>query len=805
MNINILARRINKTRRYFIINIVGLSLALSSTLLVFSFVKNELSYDRLHSKANRIYRITQNTNTGISSMIDARLFTGYFAGIKSSSPEVKYITGLSSFRKAIVTIGENTFYTEKAFRADSSFFKVFDFELLVGDRNTLFNIPGQAAITESLARKYFGTTDVLGKQLKIIHQQNREPETYLIKGLLKDFPENSHIKADILCSYPDDNYSRWAYSYMLVAKNTNIHELQDKIQKKWDEKNKGKETRPLVELQPLTDIHLKSHKTREMEPGGNIVALILLISGVLIILIVALLNFINFNYVRYLSELKNINIKIANGAGRFVIAKEFLSEIALMLIIVIAFSLLLVDFFVDYLHFNFYTSKAETIILITLFSLLIMLIAFIPMLYRETKKTTAILLANKKSYEISLFVQLLLSIVAISSTLFIQKQINYINKLHPRANDAGIIVIPENPSSAVARFGLLKEQLLKYPEIFEACGVSEEPAGTVTDNFAYTYNGDSTGDDKTLNVLVVDEDFFSFMGIKPIAGTVDLGAIPDYQWDMDAIRLWSTEQAHRKVPDGLKEKIISYSGKYILNETALKHIGIKNPEDAIGKEFRINQELSYLFPEGKIIGVVPDFKYTNVHEKVKPLVIMPRHLFCHNFLFKIDTSNRAKAISIIEKKWNEINEGIPFNYEFITDSYRKVYKNEYMQMRVLMLFAILSILLSLIGMYAMIAFKLKLRTKEIGIRKVNGAPVFQIIVMINADFFKWFILAFVLAVPVTLVAMNQWLENFAYKTALSWWVFALAGGTVLLVIVVTVSLQTFGVARRNPVEALRYE
>jgi putative ABC transport system permease protein len=805
MNINILTRKINKTRRYFIINIVGLSLALSSVMLVFSFVKNELSYDRVHSKANRICRITQNTNTGISSMIDARFFTGYFADIKNSFPEVECITGLSSFRKAIVTIRENSFYTEKAFRADSSFFKVFDFELLVGDQNTILNTPGQAAVTESLANKYFGTTDVLGRQIKIVHQRTNEPETYTIQGLLKDFPENSHIKAEILCSFPNDKYSHWAYSYMLVAKNTNIKNLQNKIQKNWDETNKDEDVRPLIELQPLTDIHLKSHKTREMEPGGNINTLILLISGALIILIVALINFINFNYVRFLAEIKNIRIKIVNGASNLAIAKEFLSEVVVLLVFVITFSLIFVEFFIDYLHFDFYTSKPELIVLITLFSLLILSIAFVPMFYRKTRETVRTFVTNKKSYEISLLVQLLLSIVAISSTLFIQKQMNYINKLHPKANDASVIVIPRNPSSAVAKFELLKEQLRKYPEIISACGVSEEPAGTVTDNFAYTYNGDTTGNDKTLNVLIVDEDFFSFMGIKSIAGTVDLGTIPNFEWEQDAIRLWSTEQVNRKVPDGIKEKITSYSEKYIINETALKHIGIKNPKDAIGKEFRINQQLSYLFPNGRIIGVVPDFKYTNVHEKVKPLAIMPRRMFCHNFLFRIDTVNQAKAISLIEKKWNEINEGIPFNYEFITDSYRKVYKNEYMQMRVLMLFAIISILLSLIGMYAMIAFKLKLQTKEIGIRKVNGASVFQIIWMINTDFFKWLAIAFVLAVPVTLFAINRWLENFAYKTGLSWWIFALAGIAILLIIVVTVSLQTFGIARRNPVEALRYE
>ena len=805
MNINILTRKINKSRRYFIINIVGLALALSSLMLVFSYVKNELNYDRFHSKADRICRITQNTNTGISSMVDARLFTKFFPNIINSFPEVEYITGLSSFRKAIVTIDENSFYSDKAFRADSAFFKVFDFELIIGDINTVLNIPGQAAITESLANKYFGTTDILGKQIKITHQRSREPETYTIKGVLKDFPKNSHIKVEILCSFPDDDESYWAYSYMLLAKNTSLKSLQEKIQENWDKESKESETHPLVELQALTDIHLKSHKTRELEPNGNITSLILLMSGAIIILLVALINFINFNYVQFLSEQKNIKIKIINGASNLSIAKELFVELLVLLVFVSGFSLLLVSFFVDYLHFDFYISKPEQIVVIVSFSLLILLIAFIPMLFRKGRGETRTLQTQKKSYEISLVIQLLLSIVAISSTVFIQKQINYINKLHPKAKDSSIIVIPKNPNAAVAKFELLKKELLKYPEIISACGASEEPAGTVVDNFPYTYDGDSTDEDKTLNVLIVDEDFFSFMDIKPIAGTLDLSNIPDYQWEMDAIRVWSTENANREVPPGKKEKITSYSEKYILTRTALKHMGIKSPEDAIGKEFRINQYLKYLFPQGKIIGVVEDFHYTNVYEKDKPLAIMPRKMFCHNFLFRIDTNNQAKALSIIEEKWNEINEGIPFNYELITDSYGKVYKSEYMQMKVILLFAIISILLSLIGMYAMLAFKLRAQTKEIGIRKVNGATVTQVLWMMNVDFLKWLAVAFVLAVPITVLAIHRWLENFAYQTDLSWWVFALVGVLVLLIVVLTVSLQTFIVARRNPVKALRYE
>jgi len=801
---SILARKINKNRQYFIINIIGLSLALSSLLLVFSFIKNELSYDKFHSKADRICRITQNTNTGISSMIDARFFTKGLYALKDTFPEIVSATGLSSFRKAIVTIGDNSFYTDKAFRADTDFFKVFDFELIIGDKKTIFKNTNQVAITESIAKKYFGSNDVLGKEIKIMPQMGDKTEIYTIKAILKDFPTNSHIKADILCSYPDTKYSNWAYSYLLLSKNTSFKTLQQKIQKRWNEELKDKKIHPLVNLQALTDIHLHSHKTREMETNGNISELVLLASSVLIILIVAFINFVNLNYVQFLSNLKNIKIRIVNGASKQTIVKDFLYEVLILLGFVMSISLVFINLFVKKLHFNFYISKYEQVLLLSFFSFLIIFLAFIPFLYRKNNIKINHALKNKKTYQLSLLIQLLLSITAIASTLFIQKQMIYTNNLHPKAKDASVIVIPRNPSEAIANFELLKEQLLKYPEIISACGVSEEPAGTVVDNFPYSYNGDSTENDKTLNVLIVDNDFCSLMNIKPIAGSIDLGVIPSYEWEQKAIKLWYAEDYGTAMPENTEE-ITNYEEKYIINKTALKHMGIKKPEDAIGKQFRIIHYMKYLFPPGKIIGVVDDFHYTNIHEKEKPLAIIPRKIFCHNFLFRIDTNNRAKAIALIENKWNEINKGIPFNYEFITDSYQKVYKNEYMQMRIIMLFAIISILLSLIGMYAMISFKLKLQTKEIGIRKVNGATTFEIIKMLNKDFVSLSIVSFVISVPIIYYAMQKWLENFAYKTELSWWVFALAGIFALLLTIITVSWRSFIVARKNPVKALRYE
>ena len=242
-----------------------------------------------------------------------------------------------------------------------------------------------------------------------------------------------------------------------------------------------------------------------------------------------------------------------------------------------------------------------------------------------------------------------------------------------------------------------------------------------------------------------------------------------------------------------------------MNESALKLLGIRNPEDAIGKRFRLNFFLPDLFPEGEVVGVVSDFHYTNLYSEEKPLAIAPRKMFNYCFIIGIDPSQREKAITTINSTWQKINPDFPLQYEFLTDSYQKVYAGEFAQNKVLSLFALASIILSSLGIFALSAFNLQRRVKEIGIRKVNGARVSEVLVLLNKGLIRWVAFAFVISTPVAWFAMHKWLENFAYKTSLSWWIFVCAGILVLITSLLTVSFQSWRAATRNPVDALRYE
>ena len=255
----------------------------------------------------------------------------------------------------------------------------------------------------------------------------------------------------------------------------------------------------------------------------------------------------------------------------------------------------------------------------------------------------------------------------------------------------------------------------------------------------------------------------------------------------------------------MQKKVGNYREKYILNQSALNLLGIVNPKDAVGKRFRLNFFLPDLFPEGEIVGVVPDFHYTNLHNAEKPLAITPRKMFNYCFMIGIDPAQRKKAVATVASAWQKINPEFPFQYEYMNDAYEKVYAGEYAQSRVLSLFAIISVLLSSLGVFALASFKIQRQEKEIGIRKVNGARNAEILLMLNRDFVKWVFIGFVIATPIAFYAMHRWLENFAYKTTLSWWIFALAGMMALGIALLTVSWQSCKAATRNPVEALRYE
>lgn len=803
-------RRIKQNWKWFLINVVGLSTAFSCLLIIFIYTSQQLSYDKLHSKAGRIYRMTTDTNRGAISIHPARVY-GDSQKLLSNYPAIENMVRIVPFRNAIVKIGEHKFYSRNAYSTDSSFFKIFDFKVLSGNRENAFSQPGRVFICRSLALTYFGSIDVAGKEITILHQQDPNPKVFTIDGVMEDFPANSHFHADLLTSFTSDNdRTTWAYTYLLLKKGTDVDALKRTIQYNWETENKTNDSVPIIYLQKLTDIHLFSRKTREMEKNGDIRSIILLVSCTVLILLIAFINYLNLSRVQLIARLKSIKIKFVNGASKWIVGCEIAYESLILSVLSILSGLFIADWLGESLKISVLQSGSIFGIALICFGFIISiaLLAVFPLC--SSKIVADIKMTGKKEslYTLPLVVQFVLAIVAITSTLVLNRQLDFINSKHPASQNANMLVIADNPWQSVQRYELFKTELLKNSSITNVTAAMEEPGGDILDAVAFEMEGVAKKPGQSINIFTTDSNFFSSLGIHPLAGTTELGSTPSQQWESDAVDLSNLRQstnADKKKLTELERKVGNYREKYILNESALRLLGINKPEDAIGKRFRLNFFLPDLFPEGEIVGVVPDFHYTDLHSTEKPLAIAPRKMFNYCFIISINPVQKVEAINTIASTWGKIDPEFPFQYEFITDSYRKVYAGEYAQTHALSLFALISIILSSLGIFAMAAFSIQHRVKEIGIRKINGATISEILTMLNKSFVMWIAIAFIIATPITWLAMHKWLENFAYKTELSWWIFALAGIIVFGIALLTVNLQSWRAATRNPAEALRYE
>jgi putative ABC transport system permease protein len=503
-------------------------------------------------------------------------------------------------------------------------------------------------------------------------------------------------------------------------------------------------------------------------------------------------------------------VKLINGASKPILARELITESLILSFASILTGLLIAIKLSDILNITVFQSGriADVCLIALFFIIVIVLISVFPLFTSRIVTDIKLLESPGRLYKLPLVLQYSLAIIAITGSIVLNRQMNFISSLHPESQNEDMMVISDNTWEAVQRYELFKSELLKNPDILDITAAMEKPGGEIIDNVAFEMEGIEKKEEQRINIFTIDSNFFTFLEIKPFAGSIETRFTPSHQWETEAIELSTLRQSENidknKLAD-LEKRVGNYREKYILNQSALKMLGITSPEEAIGKRFRLNFFLPDLFPEGEIAGIVPDFHYTDLHSEEKPLAIVPRKLFDYCFIIRINPLQRKKAISGIAATWEKINPEFPFQYEFINDVYQNVYAGEYTQTHVLSLFAIISVILSSLGIFALAAFSMERRIKEIGIRKVNGAKVSEILVMLNMDFLKWVLIAFLTATPVVYYIMQKWLQNFAYKTSLSWWIFVLAGMLAYGIALLTVSWQSWRAAKRNPVESLRYE
>ncbi|MFA8435097.1 MAG: FtsX-like permease family protein [Marinifilaceae bacterium] len=809
-----LFNQIRKNKKWYGINTLGIGLAFAVTLIIFSFVRNEFSYDGFHRNASDIYRINLDLQSMKQQPTSSRLPGMLTQPLYDKFPEIRNVVRLIPTENAILTANENKYSSDKLFFTNKSFFEVFDFKVLRGNKETLFEAPNQVAISKKTALTFFGSIDVLGQEIQIQEQYHRSQATiYTVQAVLDDFPQNSHIKADLLFSLnsKEEKVHFPGFTYLLLEKGSKATSLTSLIDAQWKNGIKEGEPVPSAHLMPLKDIHLHSNNDEELSKNGSITSLIILITGALIVFLIAFINFTNLNYVQFITDLKNFKVHVVNGASRIDIAKilirRSLLQISLAIVVgaAIAFNFNHFSKLLLKLPINLY----ELLTVSLLFYLIFASASLLPLItIRITKDLSRSQNQGSKKFVASLLFQFMLSIAAIITTIVLHKQMDFINQQHPGTEKSAIILIPNVPYPMIAKYEILKESYLKHPEIRNFSASTYKPGLIAPLIFPVEMEGLDSPEKKKLTILSIDEDFFKLFDIKALAGSLDMGVTSSVKWEQKAIGIHDQNPYKNQLLEELHQYTKEHGGfkeKYILNKAALKELGIKRPEDAIGKQFKVNFTAYEMFPKGEVIAVIDDLHYGDMFTQEKPLVLAAKKLFNSTFIAKIDPNQKAEAIKILEQEWNKIDPDHPFKYEFITDLYANIYANQYKEMRALTLFSILSIILSILGMFALSSFSIQHKTKEIGIRKANGSSSLEILFQLIREYTQWVIIAFAIASPIAYYITTDWLSKFAYRTEVSWWIFVLSGIMALGIAILTVSWQTWKAASQNPVEALKYE
>lgn len=804
-NIRLALKNIVRNKLTSLINIIGLSVSMACCILIVFFIKYELSFDRFNNNANRIYRFTFSVNAknGYHAHF-ARCATSWIKYLPDDFPEIEKMVTLFPYTHITLKAKDEKFTLPVSFYADSTFFNVFSIKLLNGDSNKVLSNPNSVVISESFAKKHFGNSNPVGQPVINTGWHDGKKWTklyYTVTGVFKDIPINAHFHSDMFISKSTMhwNYDNdWKYVYLLLNRHSKPADIIKKfpvfLHKHEKDENFRHEIVPVLQL--ITDIHLKSDKDREIEQNGNMMTIYIMGLVGLIIIIISWINYFNLNIAGLYNRNRTLNILKVNGSPDSHIIVQYLIESLIIVFLSFDIACVLMSVFspaVKVITGNilnnemFQSGKHVFPWLILIFggSVVVGSLPVLGFLYR--KKSTIVLnnisLNQPTKNPLSNFRKLLiifqfaLTVILIISAVTISLQGRYFVEHQTGAKLDSVLVIKLFNQDILSKYTLLKSEFLKSPLIKEATATFEDPYDITMDGMGFeTQDIKAENKDKILWVYSADDNYFKFLDLQIVAGK----DFPPFN-------------------EKLKKEY------YILNETAVKELGW-TPEEAVGKPFK----LKFFYGDnvifgGEIVGVVKDFNLNTLHHQIKPFIFFQKEIWFWNMLVKIDTKHKQLAMNYLKNKWDNILPDYPFNYEYNTDVYFRSYKKEIIQSRLTQFFSFLAIIISCLGLFAISSVIILQRTKEIGIRKVNGAKIWEIMTLLLKDFIVWVSIAIIIACPIAYYLMHNWLQNFAYKISLKWWIFVFAGLVAILVAILTVCWQAWYAARRNPVEALRNE
>ena len=814
-------RSLRKNKFYSIINVLGLAVGMAGFLLIAQYVFFETSYDNFHSQSDEIYRVQLNQYQNDELMLaSAENYPGAGPALMAELPEVLDYTRLYNMgykNNVVITYeeapdGPIQFKLDKFMYADSSFFSLFSFPLIQGNPQTALTAPFTAVISESYARKFFGNEDPIGKVLRL-QDDDFNDERCRVTGVFRDVPSNAHFKFDVLFSYPTlYNRGDWArerydltwerkdfYTYVRVREGTDPVALAAKFPAIINQYNPGlaeQQRRDAFLLQPLQDIHLYSDLAEEAEANGSaqVVYFLLIIAG--FILIIAWINYINLSTARAMERGREVGVRKALGAFRHQLIGQFLFESLLVngLAIVIAgvlISLLLPVFNtltgLQFSEVAFWSQPWLWGLLAGLFLVGTLLSGLYPALvmasFRPTRVLKGTLRTTKHGIRLRqalVVFQFAAAIVLVAGTAIVYQQMQYMLQEDLGFNMEQTLVLtrpgirPEEDEVMKNRHEQFKTELLRNPAIQQVSGASYVPGHNRKFKFNFRKYGTSAEEAQAIRVNGVDYNYFDMFEMKMLAGR---GFSEDHVTDIDTA--------------------------VVITESAAHLLGFDRPEDAIGSPLTI----SFGSQEGQmlVIGVIHDFHQASLKEAVEPMVMLLEAFQTEYYAMKVSSENLPQTIKHVQATWNKVFPGNPFTYFFLDDYFNRQYQTDQRFSQLIRVFAILALFIGGLGLLGLSAFTAQQRTKEIGVRKVLGASVGSIMLLLSRDFTKLIVVSLLIAVPLAYFIMEEWLSSYASRIQIGAGIFVVAGLLTLLLAWLTVSWQSFKVARANPVDSLRSE
>ena len=773
-------RNIQRHKAFSFINITGLAIGMACCILIMLWVQDELSYDKFHENKDTLYRMINQNLDAKGDLGGSTIPYALAPIVKSEFPEIASFTryqDLSWRYSCSFTYQEKKFYEQDFILADPSFFEMFSFPFITGNPQTALKDPNSIVLTQDTAHKYFGEEDPMGKALRFNNGTDLK-----VTGVIQNLPHNTHMQFDLISPIQilgEQKISSWAWesdSYIQLQPGTDVEEFREKIAGALTKHSPQTWIKLKVNVQPVTKIHL--HQGR-----GDIRLVYIFSSVAFFILLIACINFMNLSTARSAKRAKEVGLRKMVGAHKPQLIRQFFNESLLLAFIALVMALILVRVVLS--SFNNLTSKPLSLDIIANPALFVGLVVLTFLVGIISGSYPALFLSAFQPVQVlkssfsgrsggSLFRKILVifqfstSIVLIIGSIIVFQQLDYIQNRDLGWDRENIIVMPIN-NELKQQFRSLKTELEGNPNILNVTAASSIPT-SIGDMNPILWEGKETSEPALIRFVVTEHDYVKTFEMEILQGR-DFSR--DYETDVN---------------------------NFIVNQEAVELMKLESP---LGKQIR--------FPgvTGEIIGVVKDFHFRHVRYEIVPLIltIHPRNYdYFHKFVFvKLRPAEIPQSIEYVRTVCAKYSPHFPFKYRFVDEDYNNMYIYEQYVGRISNTFTFLAVFIACLGLFGLASFMAEQRTKEIGIRKVLGASIPGIIMLLTKEFSKWIIIANFVAWPVAYFAMNKWLNNYSYRIPIFWWIFLAAGAAALAIASLTVSYQAVKAARANPVDSLRYE